>query len=264
MYHGTKVGNMVATSSDPLLLNWEKVTGNAVIPMTLPDGSKPPYSVFDPCIWKKDGMYFALSGGSLPAGPGGKHVRRNFLFRSTDLANWEYLHPFVKHDAYSLVGDDGACPYFWPIGDRHILLHFSHMSGGKYLLGDYDTARDKFVVTHGGRFNFGAAWPAGVHAPSASPDGKGGVVVIFNMNAAKPTPGWNQIMSLPRRLTLAPDGEYEGLHVAPAGDIASLRGGHVRLDEFTVPANEDVVLPEVEGRHVGVAAGSRSACLALL
>ncbi len=31
MYHGTKLGNMVAVSSDPLLLNWEKVTDGAVI-----------------------------------------------------------------------------------------------------------------------------------------------------------------------------------------------------------------------------------------
>ena len=37
-----------------------------------------------------------------------------------------------------LVGDDGACPYFWPIADRHMLLFFSHTSGGQYLLGDYD------------------------------------------------------------------------------------------------------------------------------
>ena len=54
-----------------------------------------------------------------------------------------------------MIGDDGACPYFWPIGDKHILLHYSHTSGGKYLLGDYDTQRDKFVVTYGSDFNFG-------------------------------------------------------------------------------------------------------------
>ena len=58
-----------------------------------------------------------------------------------------------------MVGDDGACPYFWPIGskkqDKHIMLHFSHMSGGKYLLGDYDTKRQKFVITDGGDFNHG-------------------------------------------------------------------------------------------------------------
>jgi len=34
MYHGTQVGNMVATSSDPLLLNWEKTTKDrAAIPV---------------------------------------------------------------------------------------------------------------------------------------------------------------------------------------------------------------------------------------
>ena len=38
MYHGTEVGNMVAVSSDPLLLNWKKVGDKAVIPMKAPDG----------------------------------------------------------------------------------------------------------------------------------------------------------------------------------------------------------------------------------
>ena len=94
------------------------------------------------------------------------------------------LHPFIEDDQFTLVGDDGACPYFWPIGDRHMLLFFSHMSGGQYLLGDYDTERDKFVVTAGAKNNFGAASPAGVHAPSATPDGKGGLIVIYNMNPA--------------------------------------------------------------------------------
>ena len=43
--------------------------------------------------------------------------------------------------------ENGSPAYFWPIGDKHILLHFSHMSGGKYLIGDYDQERDKLVVT---------------------------------------------------------------------------------------------------------------------
>ena len=94
-------------------------------------------------------------GMARPGGPAGKPIRANFLFRSTDLEHWEYLHPFVEDDFYTLVGDDGSVPYFWPIGDRHILLFASHMTGAQYLLGSYDTARDKFVATHGGRFNFG-------------------------------------------------------------------------------------------------------------
>ena len=244
MYHGTVVGNMVAVSSDPLLLNWEKVSGKAVIPSQHADGTTPVYRVFDPCIWEKDGMYYSLSGGTLPHGPGGKRVRANFLLRSADLANWVYLHPFIEDDMYTLVGDDGACPYFWPIGDRHMLLFFSHMSGGQYLLGDYDTERDKFIVTAGAKNNFGAASPAGVHAPSATPDGNGGLIVIYNMNPAKPTKGWNQIMTLPRRLTLLSRDE---VGVEPAGDIESLRYAHQHVTAMTLPANEEVVLDGING-----------------
>ena len=171
------------------------------------------------------------------------------------MVNWEYLHPLDENDRFSLVGDDGACPYFWPIGSgpdrRHMLLYFSHMSGGKYLIGDYDTERDKLVVTAGGRFNFGTAQPGGVHAPSATPDSDGGLIVIFNMNPAKPTRGWDQVMSLPRRLTL---GEHDEVEMEPAGDIASLRGRHVRVGPAKLPANRDVVLEEVSGTSLEIAA----------
>lgn len=50
MYHGTQAGNLVAVSSDPLLLNWEKITGNPVIPIVEVDETQHPYRVFDPCI----------------------------------------------------------------------------------------------------------------------------------------------------------------------------------------------------------------------
>ena len=251
IYHGTRVGNMVALSSDPLLLNWEKLTGKAVIPMMNPDGSPLPYRVFDPCIWQKDGVYYSLSGGTLPHGPSGKRTRADFLLRSRDLKTWEYLHPFVEGDRFTMIGDDGACPYFWPIGDRYILPFYSHTSGGQALLGDYDQMRDKFVVTAHADFNFGASAPGGVHAPSATPDGKGGIIVIFNMNPAKPAAGWNQIMTLPRRLTLIGRDE---LGIEPAGDVESLRGEHRHVGPTVLPANEEVVFDGVHGNAIEIVA----------
>lgn len=244
MYHGTEAGNMVAVSSDPLLLNWEKVTGNAVIPLRGKAGFPLPYSVFDPSIWKHGDVYYSLSAGRAPKGPGNRQVPVGYLFRSKDLANWEYMHEFVENDRFTLIGDDYACPYFWPIGDRYIMPFFSHMSGGQYLLGDYDTVRHKFDVTSAGKFNFGPATPSGVHAPSATPDGKGGVIVLFNINAGKPTGEWNQIMSLPRRLTLIGKDE---IGQEPAGDLESLRHQHVSVQPMTLPANKEVVLNNVKG-----------------
>ena len=252
IYHGTKAGTMVATSDDPLLLNWEKLTGGPVIPMAGPGDPPLPYTVFDPCIWKKDGAYYSLSAGTQRTGPGGKHMRADYLLRSTDLVTWEYLHPFVDDDHYTLVGDDGACPYFWPIGDsHHMLLFFSHMSGGQYLIGDYDRGRDKLVVTDGGLFNFGAAHPSGVHAPSATPNADGSITAIFNMNPGLDTDNWNQIMTLPRRLSLDANAE---LRVAPAGDVASLRGEHRRIGPLPLPANQETVLDGIGGSAIEIEA----------
>ncbi len=243
MYYGTEVGEMVAVSSDPLLLNWEKVTGQPVIPISSRDGSLLPYRVHDPCIWSEGGSYYALSNGRDP------WRALDYLFRSDDLEHWEYLHPFVENDRFTLDGDDGACPYFWPIGDKYMLLFFSHMSGGQYLLGDYDKGRNKLVATAHGKFNFGAASPAGVHAPSATPDGNGGIIVIFNMNPAKPTEGWNQIMTLPRRLSLIDSNE---LRIEPAGDIESVRGQQTVIKNRKISANQEMVLDGIEGNAIEI------------
>jgi beta-fructofuranosidase len=166
MYHGVGAGTMVAVSDDPLLLNWRKVAGKAVIPIAKKGAPPLPYPVFDPSIWKKDGVYYALTAG-IERIPGSKRVRAEYLHRSKDLEHWEYMHPFLENDHFSLVGDDGACPYFWPLGNKHIMLHFSHMSGGKYMIGDYDKKRDKFVVQNGGTFNFGP-FPMATAASSPS------------------------------------------------------------------------------------------------
>lgn len=246
MYHGTRQGNMVAVASDPLLLDWKKLTGRAVIPL---HGA--PCPVYDPCIWKRDGIYYSLSGASQPYTASRDRRPAEFLFKSHDLVTWEYMHSFVEDDVYAANGDDGACPYFWPLGDRHVLLSFSHMSGGRYLLGDYDTSRDRFRATHGGRFNFGAMCPGGVHAPSATPDGQGNVIAIFNMNPGMATSGWDQLMTLPRRLSLAGKND---LRIEPAGDIASLRDRHQHVENMLLPANREIVLEKVSGDALEIVA----------
>jgi len=254
MYQGVDAGEMVAISDDPLLLNWEKLTGGPVI--TPPKESEPqfPFKLWDPCIWNKDGVYYSLIGAWQDTGPGNKQMRADYLLRSENLVDWEYMHTFVEEDDFSLVGDDGACPYFWPIGDgKHILLHFSHMSGGKYLVGNYDTDRDKFVVSNGGHFNHGPVSPSGVHAPSAFPDGKGGVNCIFNMNpgAWVRNAKWNQLMTMPMNLTIDED-DY--LFIRPTGDFESLRKDHEQIKEMDLPANREIVLDNIRGSAMEIKA----------
>jgi beta-fructofuranosidase len=88
---------MVAIADDPLLLNWDKIG-----PVNSGHG--------DADIWKEGDTYYSLVGRS--------------LWASEDLERWEdrggFLTstPFIGHD------DDGDCPNFEPIGDKHILLFF--------------------------------------------------------------------------------------------------------------------------------------------
>ena len=47
--------------------------------------------------------------------------------------------------------------------------------------------REKIAVSNGRKFNFGSSNPCGIPAPSATPDGEGGIIVLFNMNPGLPT-----------------------------------------------------------------------------
>ena len=252
-YYGRPVGEMIAISTDPLLLNWEK-TGNAPVIPAPENWEVAGYKTFDPYLWKKGDFYYLISGNSMFNGPDSRRLPVEFLFRSKDLKTWEYLHHFVEDDRFSMIGDDRACPYFCPIGDKYILNHFSHKSGARYLVGNYDEDRDVFVATNGGAVNTGGSLtPNGTnkgafHAPSAFPDGKGGVYVIYNTFAPKDPAEVNiDCMTLVYRQTLD---EHDRVLFSPAGDYQSLRYGHVAEEGIRLPANKEVVLKKVRGKEL--------------
>lgn len=248
-YPGNNYGLIIAVSSDPLLLNWKKLE---MKPVNATTGQPTKRPMGDACIWKEGEFYYVISGGK--KGKGTKRMRTEQLHRSKNLVDWEinFVDNFREYDRYAMVGDDGSCPNFWPIGDRHMLLSFSHVTGGNYSLGDYDTNRQKFSETHYGQFNFGGVYePGAVLAPSAAPDGNGSLNVIFNMAYAKPTEGWNQVMTLPRKLTLISENK---IAIKPAGDIESLRTNHQKIRNLKIPANQEIVLEKIQGNSMEIKA----------
>ena len=95
------------------------------------------------------------------------------------------------------------------------------------------TRLDKeFIALRGGYFNSGRQGSGSIHAPSAYPDGEGGVYCIYNVTEGRQQDGWSQIMSIPRRYTL---GEANRLYISPAGDIESLRKQAVELNNIELP-----------------------------
>lgn len=248
-YPGIEAGQMVATSRDPLLLNWEKSE-----PLNSDQG--------DSDIWKEGDTYYGLIGGREKYHPysAGLPISINSriyshavwpkwtLWTSKDLVNWKSQGEFLyENTPFTAQFDDGACPNFSAIGDKHILLFFSHSNGCQYFLGDYDKETHKFRPYDHGRFNHGRVAPGGVHAPSVAADGKGGVINILNINDGKQSDDWDQILSLPQQLNLDED---KTLRIKPVETIQSLRGEHQTIAETIIPANKEIILNTIQGNVI--------------
>lgn len=248
IYHGLEAGNSIATASDPLLLNWKKHPGNPVIPIVPVDDNGAPYRVFDPCIWREDDGYYALSG-SYTHGTLKEDCRgAEYLFHSKDLAEWESLGTLVECGFHTEPGEDGAVPNFLPIGNgKHMLLFFSHKRAGQYYIGDYNQARHRFIPDSHGRMNYGPWCIGSLHAPTAAIDDQGRFLAFFNVWEGKPPEGWNNVMTLPRHLSLEAD---NSLRIEPAAEIESLRFDHCCTEPMTIPGNGEIVLEKVRGKAI--------------
>jgi beta-fructofuranosidase len=250
-YHGTQAGNAIATASDYLLIDWKKNPNNPVIPIVpFDEETGAPYRVFDPCIWKEDDGYYALSGtfknGELSIDCEGV----DHLFHSTDLTNWEYLGELISANRISEPGEDYAVPNFWPIGNgKHMLLFFSHKRGGQYFVGDYDQANHKFTPDYHGRLNNGPLAIGSLHAPSATIDDSGRFLAIFNVKESRESQGWDDIMTLPTHLSLRDD---NSLSIRPVDEIESLRGDRTTADDIEVGAGQQIVLDSIAGNAIEI------------
>jgi len=226
IYHGVGQGTMIAQASDEYLLQWDKLSETALIPIVPSDENGRPYRVFDPCIWKEKDGYYALSGSAI--GPSSRYLRGShhmmpYLFHSTDLKNWEWLGEFMPHNPFYSQGEDNACPYFFPFGDRYMMLHFSHTSSSHILIGDYDSEKHVFTPTEHHHLAKGEVLgcSGGLAAGSATPDGNGGAYAIFNLKTCKiHNENAYGVMLLPWHMTQE-DGE---LRIRPCKGAYSLRG----------------------------------------
>jgi len=250
-YHGTQAGNAIATASDYLLIDWKKNPNNPAIPIVpFDEETGAPYRVFDPCIWKEDDGYYALSGTFKNGERSIDCEGVDHLFHSTDLTNWEYLGELISANRISEPGEDYAVPNFWPIGNgKHMLLFFSHKRGGQYFVGDYDQANHKFTPDYHGRLNNGPLAIGSLHAPSATIDDSGRFLAIFNVKESRESQGWDDIMTLPTHLSLRDD---NSLSIRPVDEIESLRGDRTTADDIEVGAGQQIVLDSIAGNAIEI------------
>jgi beta-fructofuranosidase len=195
----------------------------------------------DPRPWREDDTWYLLLGSAYKDGSGGLTL----LYRSDDLVDWEYLHPFCEGDRR---GERWLDPDFFALGDRHMLI-YSEPGGPRYMIGDYRDRRfheeSWGIVDQGPQFDGGRTL--------LDVDGRRIFFGWIEEDRAVDSyidAGWACAMSLPRVLDLqdgalrmdpAPEARAPG---APDGEYAdvALDAGVVRIDE----ARGDAVEIEAE------------------
>ncbi|MBW1804346.1 MAG: hypothetical protein JRJ85_26880, partial [Deltaproteobacteria bacterium] len=203
VYHGVRAGTCIATSTDDNLEVWTKSEHNPVIKETKKgDPNYRVYNVFDPVVWIHDGHYYAALGNAHilwklkdELKPEEKRDRL-FLFRSDDLINWKYLHPLYEpNPEWTGPFEDNACPEFFQLGDKWMLLFISHSRGCQYYIGRFEN--EHFYPESHGRMS----WvDSGFFAPESLRDDKGREIMwswIFDRRNGdtKAKSGWSGTFS---------------------------------------------------------------------
>lgn len=180
----------------------------------------------DPVPWQEpDGAYYMLLASGQP------HVGGNvLLYKSPDLRTWQFQHIFAEgkwtgKETKDTVdsGEMWECPDFFPLGDKHVLIHSTGTATGRKTLwqsGTLDHATVRWTPEREGVLNHGP-----YYAPKTQLDAAGNRILWGWIEETRPQAdfakaGWAGCMSLPRVLTL----EGGVVRFAPATQVQALRG----------------------------------------
>ncbi len=215
---------------------FSKFDGNPVIGAPPVDGSE---DFRDPKAWKHEGQWYVVIGS------GKEGIGNVLLYRSADLREWQYVGVVAESD-----GTQGAiweCPDLFALGDKYVLVVSPNVEKAKniYMIGDFDYTTGKFVQESMGELDYGFDY----YAAQSFEDDTGRRIVIGWMDiwgANMPTQayGWAGAMTVPRVLSLLPDG---ALSVLPVPELHSLRKEPTCFNNIVVDSGSSGYLGELRG-----------------
>ncbi|MEA2525042.1 MAG: beta-fructofuranosidase [Thermomicrobiales bacterium] len=245
----------VATGDDALL-RWTKDPANPVVPQGPPDldllRTADCTHFRDPSVWWEGDRWQMLVGSGI-RGAGGTVLR----YSSPDLRHWTFEGPLLIGDEHAhdpvWTGSMWECPQLFPLADRHVLMisvwHEGRTHYPAAMIGIY--ADGRFVPESA------AVLDAGSHyAPQTFLDDRGRRLLIGwlreqRSREAQALSGWNGVMSIPWVLSLGAD---RRLRYAPASELAALRHAHQRVEKQVLPADQDLLFPDLGGDVIELSA----------
>jgi beta-fructofuranosidase len=206
-----------AALGDDHLITWRKDPANPVLTEQL-HGDVKIYDWRDPFLFRNDGKTYLVLGGNLNHGKGGQAVVNLYEAQNAELTRWQYLGVLFRHPDPKVA--DIECPNFFKLGNRWVLL-VSPYGPVQYFIGDFDVAAHVFKPERRGVLDYSPNY----YAPNGLEDPRGRRLEWGWVNGFPSGRGWNGCHTLPRVLTIGPDGD---LRQTPAPEVEKLRGAHTR------------------------------------
>lgn len=251
-YSGVRGPNQLVcrASSDDDLMTWIKDPNNPVIDappdglelVTTDDGT---IHYRDPSVWREDDSWWMTVGTGI-TGTGGAVL----LYRSRDLANWDYVGPILIGDSSQRhpvwTGTVWECPQLFPLGDRHVLLISVWADERTYytawMAGTYRDLR--FTPEHTAILD-----PGCFYAPQTFEDEQGRRIMFGWLReqrgrAAMASATWNGAMTIPWELSL---GDDRRLRYRPVPELQVLRRDHRRVEHLELGPGHATMLPGLDG-----------------
>ena len=208
-------GMCLANSVDSTLIEWKKYEGNPLVQGPPKQFSRIDFR--DPYLWKEGDIWYMIVGFGLVENEVEKGTV--LLYKSTDMKNWEYLHPlFVGDPEKDGSGIFWEMPVFWKMNGKYILSVNPIPYKGKpaialYWVGDF--VNGKFVPDH--KMPKKLEVVNRLLSPSVARDKEGRTIAIAiipdEIHAeAQLRQGWTHLFSIPRTWELKNGEIYQQPH----------------------------------------------------
>lgn len=219
----------VAIPMDDELITWKKHPDNPILDINDHKGEVIE-DWRDPQLIHEGDETFMVVGGH-PEDMGGSIMLYKAL--NDELTEWDYL-------GTAFSGDEGnwECPNFFRIGDKFVLI-YSPYGDVRYYTGTFDLENYTFNPEKQGWVDHGSNY----YAPNTFEDESGRRLLLGWIPGFKKNQGWQSAMTVPRHLTVSPEG---WLLQNPVEELVELRGENLHSDEFVVSRSTDIKIPGQE------------------
>ena len=226
-----------AATSDDAMIRWKKCPANPILRRATHGDPKFDGGWDAPFLFTEKGRTFVIFGAIL----GGESVVPIYEAVNRELTRWTYRGILFRISRRKVR--DLECQNFVKLGDQWMLFYSPDNKQMRYYVGPFDLAKFAFTPKAEGILDhaFGKATGGlrrGFYASNVlyTPDGR--CVIFAWVSGFKASRGWNGCVSLPRVLTLGPDGRPRQ---APAVELRKLRGKHVGLKRVKLDSASRVV-----------------------